>query len=172
MNSLANVVGFDGAKGIWADLASGRVPNFSFIVPNQCNDQHGRGNAGAFCNFDPGTNGTQATLNPALAILADQATEKLVAAIKASPAWHRGHNAIVLVYDENDYSFAPNTNRVVLTVLTNHNSHHHGSPKPGTSDFYTHFSLVKTLDAAFGLPCLNHACDSGVKSMSVLFDED
>ena len=166
LNSLANVVGFDGPTGIYADLRSGKVPNYSFIVPNQCNDQHGRGNSTAFCNYDPGSDGTQATLNPALAILADQATQKLVTAIQGSPAWTRGHNAIVLLYDENDYSYAPNTNQVLTTVYTNYGFHNLQS---GT--FYTHFSLVKTLDAAFGLPCLNHACDSSVNTMSDLFGQ-
>src|SRR5581483_8919111 len=64
--TLANTVGFDGPGGLWGDLQSGSVPNYSFVVPNQCNDQHGRGNAGPFCNFDPNDNGTQAGLNPAL----------------------------------------------------------------------------------------------------------
>ena len=41
-------------------------PNYSFIAPNQCNDQHGRGNAGPQCDFDPSTVGTQVGLNPAL----------------------------------------------------------------------------------------------------------
>src|SRR6266496_3651920 len=44
LNSYANMVAFDGAQGLWGDLASGKVPNFSYIVPNQCNDQHGRSN--------------------------------------------------------------------------------------------------------------------------------
>ena len=35
------------AQRLYADLASGNVPNYSFIVPNQCNDQHGRGNGTA-----------------------------------------------------------------------------------------------------------------------------
>jgi hypothetical protein len=35
--------------------------------------------------------------------------------------------------------------------------------------FYTHFSLLKTLEAAFGLPCLNHACDANAVVMSPLF---
>jgi phosphatidylinositol-3-phosphatase len=39
--SLSNVVSFDGNTGLFADLYSGRVPTFSYIVPNQCNDQHG-----------------------------------------------------------------------------------------------------------------------------------
>jgi phosphatidylinositol-3-phosphatase len=54
-----HIVGFDGQRGLFADLAAGTSPNFSFIAPNQCNDQHGRGNAGAFCNFDPKSDGKQ-----------------------------------------------------------------------------------------------------------------
>jgi hypothetical protein len=34
---------------------------------------------------------------------------------------------------------------------------------------YNHFSLLKSLESAFGLPCLNHACDSNVNVMSDLF---
>jgi len=34
---------------------------------------------------------------------------------------------------------------------------------------YTHFSLLKSLEAAFRLPCLNHACDGSVEVMSDLF---
>jgi len=34
---------------------------------------------------------------------------------------------------------------------------------------YTHFSLLKSIEAGFGLPCLNHACDAGVNAMSDLF---
>src|SRR5579862_1281380 len=47
--SLAQIAPFDGAGGLWGDLASGNVPNYSLIAPNQCNDQHGRGNGTAFC---------------------------------------------------------------------------------------------------------------------------
>ena len=160
-NSLAQVVDFN---ALYADLAAGRAPNYSFIAPNQCNDQHGRGNGTAFCNYDPGSDGTQATLNPALTILADQATQRLVMAIHRSPLWNVGHNAIVLLYDENDYSFAPNTNHVLTVVDTNY-----GHRATKSSNFYTHFSLVKSLEAGFGLPCLNHACDDSTSVMSDLF---
>jgi len=34
---------------------------------------------------------------------------------------------------------------------------------------YNHFSLLKSLEAGFGLPCLNHACDSNVNVMTYLF---
>ena len=162
--SLKNTVGFDGDDGLFADLRAGAAPSFSFIAPNQCNDQHGRGNAGAFCNYDPVSDGKQASLNPALIQRGDQTVEKLVGAIKASPSWKEGNNAIIVMWDENDYSVKPNTNQVVLIVDTNYGRHEVRSDKR-----YNHFSVLKTLEAGFGLPCLNHACDRDVKVMSDLF---
>jgi hypothetical protein len=180
-NSLRNMVGFDGSGGLYADLATGNLPSLAFIVPNQCNDQHGRGNADAFCAFDYGLNdsgytyGTQVGLNPGLIQQGDTSIQRLVEAIHASPAWHEGHNAIVIVWDENDYSgsatqtsglFPPqNQNRVVLTVETNTPPKH----AVQSSTYYNSFSLLKSLEAAFNLPCLNHSCDSSVQVMSDLF---
>ena len=166
-NSLANVVGFEGKGGLYDDLSSGRLPAFSLISPNQCNDQHGRGNAGAQCAFDPVTDGSQAGLNPALISVGDLTLRTIVKAIHNSPAWERGRNAIVTVWDENDYSFVPNQNKVLVIVDTNYGVHGVHSP-----NFYTHFSLTKTLEAGFGLGCLNHACDDSVHVMSDLFGSD
>ena len=89
---------------------------------------------------------------------------KLVTAIKSSPAWREGNNAIVVLWDENDYSLAPNTNQVVLIIDTNYGVAGKQSATP-----YNHFSLLKSLEAAFELPCLNHACDGNVHVMSDLF---
>ena len=97
-NSLHNMVAFDGAHGLYADLASGELPSLSYIVPNQCNDQHGQGNADAFCAEDQGTplyqaqgqaltDGTQVGLNPGLSAQADTAVQKIVTSIKQSPVW-------------------------------------------------------------------------------------
>jgi hypothetical protein len=177
-NSLANSVSFD---GLYADLATGKVPNLAFIVPNQCDDQHGRSNADAFCAFDYGQNnsgytyGTQVGLNPGLIQQGDVTIERLVSAIHASSLWGSGsRSAIVIVWDENDYSgsttvinglFPPqNQNRVVLTVDTNYGRHGVQSSKP-----YNSYSLLKTMEHAFGLSCINHACDSSVKTMTDLF---
>ena len=165
-NSLANVVGFDGAKGLYGDLASGKVPDYSFIAPNQCNDQHGRGNGTQFCQFDPNNNGTQVGLNPALMALGDQALQRIVSAIHASPAWKKGHNAIITIWDEDDYSVAPTINQVAAIVDTNYGARHRQS-----NVFYTHFSLLRTIEGGFKLPCLNHACDATTKTMSDLFRE-
>jgi hypothetical protein len=188
-NSLKSMVGFEGARGLFADLATGHVPSFSYIVPNQCDDQHGRGNGDAFCQYDQGvtvtiqgtaytgnTFGTQAGLNPGLSAQADTTLQRLVTGIKSSPAWREGRNAIVVVWDENDYSGAasalpagtlfppPNQNRVVLTVETNVGAHGVQS-----ANYYDSFSLLRSLEGGFRLPCLNHACDPGVEAMSDLF---
>ena len=106
---------------------------------------------------------------------------RLVTAIEESSVWREGGNsAIVIVYDENDYSgsatpLAPNTkypvpnqNLVVLTVETNGKF---GKSRGGAQSktFYTSYSLLRSMEAGFRLPCLNHACDKGVNVMTDLF---
>ncbi len=164
--SYAQMSAFDGVGGLWADLATARGPDFSFIVPNQCNDQHGRGNGTAFCGYDPNDNGTQAGLNPALIILGDQAVQKIVTAIHASPAWKHGHSAIITIWDENDYAVQPIINQVMAIVDTNYGFHGITS-----SVFYDHFSLLRSIEGGLKLPCLNHACDFGTQAMTDLFGE-
>ena len=178
-NSTKNIVPFDGPRGLYADLATGNLPSFSYIVPNQCDDQHGKGGESAYCAADPGSNGLQAGLNPGLIQQGDVTIERLVEGIKASPVWKQGKSAIVIVWDENDYSGintaipptmkfpSQNQNRVVLTVETNYS-------KNGVQSqtFYNSFSLLRSIEAAFGLPCLNHACDPTVNAMSDLFGKD
>jgi hypothetical protein len=62
-------------------------------------------------------------------------------------------------------SIYPTNNRVPLIVVSNQ-EHEQGLQ---SSQFYTHFSLLKTLEAGFGLPCLNNACDANVNVISDLF---
>lgn len=163
--SLQRIVSFEGSRGLYADLKKGSVPDLAFIAPNQCNDQHGRGNGTAFCNYDADDNGTQTGLNPSLILEGDLSVQRIVTAIKASPVWSNSRSAIVILWDENDYSTLT-SNQVVFIVDTNYGPHQLQS-----SHFYDHYSLTKTLDAAFRLPCLNHACDAGVEVMSDLFRE-
>jgi phosphatidylinositol-3-phosphatase len=163
--SLERVVSFEGPLGLYADLKTGHVPDLAFIAPNQCNDQHGRSNGTAFCNFDADDNGTQTGLNPTLILQGDLAVQRIVTAIKASPAWSESRSAIVILWDENDYSRIT-SNQVVTIVDTNYGDHGVQSAR-----FYDHYSLTKTMDAAFKLPCLNHACDPGVEVMADLFQE-
>jgi hypothetical protein len=149
-NGLRNVVGFD---RLWADLANGNVPNLAFITPNQCHDQHGRGatEMGTGCNVDQND-----------IAQGDAALNTIVSAIKASPMWKEGKNVIITIWDENDYGTEPN--QVITIVDTNTGA---GGFTSGT--FYNHFSVLKSLEAGFGLPCLNHACDKDTTVMSDLF---
>ena len=156
--SLDQVVDFDGPNGLWADLTSDdRAPNFSFIVPNQCHDMHGFVSGGTpICS-------TSNSVESELTILqGDAEIAKLVNGIKASKVWQHGRNAIIVVWDENDYSNA--ANHVVFLVETNYAANGAMSSTP-----YDHFSLLRTLEAGFGLHCLNHACDQTSLVMNDLF---
>jgi hypothetical protein len=149
-NSLKNVVGFE---RLYADLASGHLPNLAFIAPNQCHDQHGRGSS----EVGPGCSVDQNDIAQG-----DAALKALITGIKSSKVWKEGRNVIVVVWDENDYSSLPN--QVVTIVDTSY------APTGVSSNvMYNHFSLLKTLEAGFGLHYLNHAADTNVKVMSDLF---
>ncbi len=99
----------------------------------------------------------------ALSFSAAVQSPNIVKAIHSSPVWRDGQTAIVVLWDEDDYSVAPTTNKVLLIVDTNYGVH---GVKDG--NFYTHFSLLKSLEGAFRLPCLNHACDADTKVISSL----
>lgn len=154
--SLDQVKDFDGLDGLWADLQTA-VPNFSFIVPDQCHDMHGFVSGGT-----PICSSSTTAETDFLIAQGDAGVEKLVDGIEASPVWRQGRNVIVLTWDENDFTNAPN--HVVFLVETNY-------AKNGRVDtgFYDHYSLLRTLEAGFGLPCLNHACNSTSKVMNVAF---
>ncbi len=92
----------------------------------------------------------------------DAEVAKIVSGIKNSNAWRFGRNAIVLVWDENDYGNV--VNQVVMLVDTNYSQN--GRQDNG---YYDHYSLLRTMEAGFGLPCLNHACDGTSKVMEGLF---
>jgi hypothetical protein len=38
-----------------------------------------------------------------------------------------------------------------------------------SGQFYTHFSLLRSIEGGLALPCLNHACDANTNTMTDLF---
>ncbi|HVJ51873.1 MAG TPA: alkaline phosphatase family protein [Aliidongia sp.] len=140
--SEAQVVDWDGTDGLYQDLATGAVPNLAFIVPNKCHDIHTIG----------GQSNTCSEQQPDIQ-LSDAVVKKVVLAIKNSPVWSQGKSAIVILFDENDFS--NNINNVPFIVDKNY-----GTPGVQSTTAYDHYSLLKTMEAAFGLPCLNNSCDS------------
>ena len=154
--SLNRVQDFDGPNGLWADLQNG-APNFSLIVPNQCHDMHG------FVSGGPPICSSSTPQETAYLMQeGDAEVAKIVSGIKASNSWRFGRNAIVLVWDENDYGNV--ANRVLMLVETNYARN--GQQE---ADFFDHYSLLRTMEAGFGLPCLNHACDATSKIMDEMF---
>jgi len=158
-DALANMVP-DTQLG--ADLATGDLPNFSYIVPDQCHDMHGI----APCGDENG-----------LIAAGDAYVGTTVSMIMHSQVWKRGTNAIVVTWDEDDFSDEgqpgtgccgadPGGGHVVTIVITNRSHHHVADNTP-----YNHYSLLRSFEDAFGLPCLQNACDAqhGVKPMTPLF---
>jgi len=158
--SLDRIQDFDGPHGLWADLQHPeRAPNFAFIVPNQCHDMHGSVSGGpAIC----GSNTESGAEGALLMAEGDAEVAKIVTGIKNSPVWSHGRNVIIVTWDENDYSNA--ANHVVFLTETNYAPN---GVKSSTA--YDHYSLLRTLEAGFGLPCLNHACDPTSVVMNELF---
>jgi phosphatidylinositol-3-phosphatase len=145
-----------------ADLATGAVPNFAFIVPDQCHDKHGLG-------------GT--CVDPQLSTQTDAYLQSTVNLIMSSAAWQDGTSAIVVVWDEGDTTLGccdanPGGGQVATVVVQNQNE-----TKLRDSTPFNHYSLVATLQAAFGLGCqfngspVGFTCDTanGVQPMSILF---
>jgi hypothetical protein len=146
-----------------ADLGTGDLANYSLIVPDQCHDMHGIGACG-----DENT----------LISTGDQYVGQIVAEVMNSPVWHRGLNAIVITWDEDDFSDQgqpgtgccgadPGGGHVVTIVITNV-GHRHVTDNTA----YNHYSLLLSMEKAFGLPCIANACDSadGVVPMTPLFN--
>jgi phospholipase C len=166
-NPFINFTGTQGALSqmvpdnqLGADLLTGNLPNYSLVVPDQCHDMHGTGG----CSD---TNG--------LIAAGDQYVGTTVSEVMASRTWKQGNNAIVITWDEDDFSDQgqpgtgccganPGGGHVATIVITNHGSGH-----VTDNTAYNHYSLLRTFEAAFGLPCLAHACDSVVPTMAPLF---
>jgi hypothetical protein len=168
-NPFLNFTGTQGALAnmvpdtqLATDLANNVLPDFSLIVPDQCHDMHGTGGC---------------TDTNALISAGDTYVGNTVSMIMAAKAWKQGRNAIVITWDEDDFSDQgqpgtgccgadPGGGHVVTIVITNKGKY------PVTDNTaYNHYSLLLSMEEAFGLPCLAHACDSalGVVPMTPLF---
>ena len=154
------------------DLASGALPNFALVVPNQCDEMHGLHGPGVPADCDGSD-------KAALIRRGDAYVGALVRRIEASPLWAgRGRFAVVITFDEGAGKTREGCcaaieaaglggGHIPTIVITNH------GPR-GASDAtpYNHYSLLRTLEDAFGIDQhLRHAGDTaqGVAAMTPLF---
>ena len=125
------------------DLASGNVPNLSYIIPDECDDMHG---APPWCVDSSKFGDVDDTY---LVAHGDAFVGQTVNAITSSSMWETGNNAIVITFDEGNRA----TDQIPSIVVTNH------GPRGATDNTpYDHYSLLASLQQAFGLGCLQASC--------------
>ena len=139
------------------DLHTGHVPAFNWVIPDECHDQHGDP---PYC-IDSGNPGDPQ--DQRLVAFGDEYMGQLVAQITSAKFWAKGNNAIDIVYDEGDNN-AHGGGRVSDVVVTSHGPRH---LKAGA--FFTHYSLLRTIQNNFGVACLQRSCDATTKPMTSLF---
>jgi phosphatidylinositol-3-phosphatase len=164
---LNNIVPLEG--NLASDLASGNVPNFVWISPDQCHDMHGISPSTAAlvnmkqCGFpDSG-------LDHGAIKLGDQFLAKTVGQIKSSPVWQDGNSTIVITWDEDDYAGFAGTSTSptgvdgitlggaqVPTIVINSS----GGGHVVDGDPANHYNTLATIEQAWGLGCLGQSCAS------------
>jgi hypothetical protein len=172
------IVGFD---QLAKDLASGNMPTYAHIVPNNCNEMHGLDlpETPSNCRYDN---------DPGLIARGDAMVGQLLKQLQSSPVWTgRDNTAIVITFDEDDgphptrdkgktqgccgYEFGSPANygggKIPTIVITNHGPRRLVDDTP-----YNHYSLLRTTEDALGITeYLGAAKDAahGVRAMDKLF---
>ncbi len=170
----AHIVGFDRLE---ADLAADALPNFALVIPNQCNEMHGLPSKDV-------AEDCQSANVAGLIRRGDGEVSRLVKRLQTSKAWRsRDNMAIIITFDEGSGKTregccavtpdAPSNyggGRIPTIVITNH-----GPRKVTDPTAYNHYSMLRTLEDAFGITThLRHAAetDQGVVPMTPLFETD
>ena len=147
-----------------ADLRSGSVPAFSYVVPDECHDMHGDP---PYC-LDSGNIGDPE--NQHLVAVGDAYLGQLVSEITHASFWAKGNNAIVVTFDNGDNSAgccdaSPGGGQIATIVITSHGPRGLKDSSPAN-----HYSLLSTIEHNFGLGCLQATCDTRhVKPLTAMF---
>jgi hypothetical protein len=129
------------------DLASGRLPTVTFVMPDLYHDMHSR---------------------PVL--VADRWLRRLVEELRASPVW-RQDTRLVVTFDESTRRDVRSCcgglvrGGRVLTIVAGPRI-----PQGRDATLFTHYSLLRSIEAAFGLPLLGHAGDPATATIPALAD--
>jgi phosphatidylinositol-3-phosphatase len=128
-----------------ADLRAGRLARFVFVTPDLAHDMHGTGEGGD---------------NASLVRAADDWLRVLYGKLAASAAW-RQDTRLVVTWDEGGAGGGGDTccgglgaGGHIATIVAG------PRVRPGRDPTtYDHYSLLRSVEAAFGLPFLGHAAD-------------
>jgi phospholipase C len=161
---LQDIVPLEGTLA--RDLANGTVPNFSFIVPNQCHDMHGISQSQANAIGDPGC-----ATDSSVVAEGDTWVGNTVNEIMSSSTWQAGNSEIIIAWDENDYS--DDTSGGPGSPVGAHDAVLGGGVAPlivipsnstgrVVSDAPTdHYTTLFAVEQMFHLGCLNNTCGMG-----------
>jgi hypothetical protein len=129
------------------DLAAGRLPTVVFVVPDLLHDMHS-----------------------GLVGVADRWLHRLVAELEVNPVW-RQDTRLVVTFDESTRadvrSCCGGVGRggLVPTIVAGPRIPEGRDPTP-----YTHYSLLRSVEAALGLPFLGHAGDPTTATIAAVAD--
>ena len=163
--------------GFAADL-KGDLAGFTWLSPDQCHDMHGISAKSAAVIGAPNCGYPASGLDHSVIRLGDDYLRQTVEAIRSSPVW-KDDTAIILVWDEDDYAAAGGLKgspigrngvvlgggRAPLIVVTSKDS-----PARKIDAPYNHYNLLATLEAAYGVDCLGHACEAKDALIDGLFE--
>jgi phosphatidylinositol-3-phosphatase len=125
-----------------ADLAAGRLPTVAFVSPNLHDDMHS---------------------GPVLA--ADVWLRRFIGELEGSPVW-RQDTRVVVTFDEGTRSDTRSCcnglgrGGLIPTIVAGPRVRRGVDATP-----YTHYSLLRSIETAFGLPFLGHAGDHGTRAI-------
>ncbi len=141
----ANDVSFDaqgGMPGMAADVAAGRFFDYNFIAPNLCGDGHD--SCPSMANTQVGQEDLWLKTN--------------LPAILQSPAYQEA-GLVIVTWDENDDFVGSGYNPIVTVYLSPLLAHPGGT----NATAYSHYSMLATIEAGFGLsnlPAANGHADA------------
>ena len=130
-----------------ADLAAGRLPTVVFVMPDLRHEMH----SGSVR-------------------LADAWLHRLVGALRVSPVW-RQDTRLVVTFDESDRGDVRSCcdglarGGRVVTIVAGPRVAHGRDPTP-----YSHYALLRSIEAAFGLPYLGHAGGPAARTIPAVAD--
>ena len=173
-NNAARMANIVDLSQFTTDLANNKLPEYSWISPDQCHDMHGTSTAGSPCDYSQ---------EQSIISMGDAFLKQTVHQIMSSRVW-KENTAIFVTWDEADYTGAgfqgfgddsgccdspsgEGGGHVLTLVITKQNQARNGQRVSFVP--YNHFSMLSTIEKNFGLPCLANTCDiANVKPMTGL----
>lgn len=152
---VANLTAKSGA--FYDDLQNGTLPSVAWVTPNRNND--GEKPCAGSCPLKS----------------ADIWLRKFLTLVSATPAYQNGSILVLVTYDEGrglDNAFGENCANETADLAGLQPSCHvplfvvWQYAKPGSnSTFFTLYSITRTVEDMFSLPCLAHACNPATASL-------